>query len=81
MDWLKSIKAVCLKTRVLSVRPLPSSLRLLLRRNKGFRGANWEGRKAIGVWGDSTYELRCHRIDRYFSILEEVELIIHHLNG
>lgn len=51
MDWLKSIRAVCEKTRALSVRPLPSSLPLLLRRNKGFRGANWEGRKGISVGG------------------------------
>lgn len=51
MDWLKSIRAVCEKTRALSGRPLPSSLPLLLRRNKGFRGANWEGRKGVSVGG------------------------------
>lgn len=51
MDWLKRIRAVCEKARALSVRPLPSSLPLLLRRNKGFRGAKWEGRKGISVGG------------------------------
>lgn len=50
MDWLKSLRAVCEKTGALSVRPLPSSLALLLRRNK--KGLEEQtGREERNKWG------------------------------